>query len=298
MKALLELEKNEEFTKNFNYAFLPTYNYSYAAFNLKPDGIKHKKFFNDTKVRRALAMLTPINDMNKVAYANKAERAVGPVPLLKKEYNKDLKPIEFDLEGAKKLLAEAGWKDGDGDGILEKMVDGEKLKFEFNYTYMNTAPSWKDMAQLMSESFAKAGVKANLEPVDFNVMQDKVRNHDFDMFILAWQSSTAPDDHEQIWATNSWATKGSNFTGWGSAASDALIDSMKYELDDAKRTAMSHRFQKMVYDDQPYVFIFTSTRRVCYNKKYGQQETYYDKPGLLLNYLKLGGSSSSLTTEN
>jgi peptide/nickel transport system substrate-binding protein len=172
IKALMELEKNKEFTDNYNYAFLPTYSYSYIAVNMKPDGVKHKKLFTDAKVRWALAMLTPADDMNKVIYKGKAKRVAAPISPLKNEYNQDLKPIDLNIAEAKKLLAEAGWKDLDGDGIVEKKIDGEIVKMEFNIQYMATAPSWKDMAFMAAESFYKGGIKATPVAVDFNVALD------------------------------------------------------------------------------------------------------------------------------
>lgn len=291
IKAMLELEKSKDFTDNYNYAFLPTYSYSYLAVNMKPDGVKHKKLFDDKRVRWALAMITPVEDMNKVIFKGKAKRITTCISPLKVDYNHDLKPIEYDVEGAKKLLAEAGWKDANGDGILEKKIGGETVTMEFNIQYMATAPSWKDIAFMTAESYYKAGIKATPVAVDFNVALDNLKNHDFDIMVSAWQGVAAPEDHEQVWSTKSWATKGSNFTGWGNAQSDALIDSMKHELDETKRADMSRRFQKMVYDDQPYIFLFSSVRRIAIHKRFGEQEMYHDRQAILLNRFKLAGAS-------
>ncbi len=298
VKALLELEKSKDFTDNYNYAFLPTYSYNYVAINMKPDGIKHKKLFTDARVRRALAMLCPYDDMNKVIFNKKAKRITAPISPLKVEYNQDLVPIALDVDGAKKLLAEAGWKDADGDGILEKKVDGENLKMEFNILYMTTAPSWKDLAQMASEGFSKAGVKAIPTPIDYNVALDNLRSHNFDLMVSAWQGVAVPEDHEQVWSTKSWANGGSNFTGWGNAQTDALIDSMRHELDETKRFAMSKRFQKTIYDDQPYIFLFSSVRRIAVHKKFGNQEMYYDRQAILLNQFQLTGSMQKVAPIN
>jgi peptide/nickel transport system substrate-binding protein len=298
VKALLELEKSKDFTDNFNYAFMPTHSYNYIAVNMKPDGVKHKKLFTDVKVRRALAMLCPYDDMNKITYGGKAKRITVPISPFKQEYNQDLKPIAYDLEGAKKLLAEAGWKDADGDGILEKKVDGEILKMEFSIGYMSTAPSWKDLATIAAEGFYKAGIKATAVPLDFNVAIDNLKNHDFDMLVSAWQGIAVPEDHEQVWSTKSWETKGSNFVGWGNAQTDALIDSMRHELDETKRYAMSRRFQQKIYDDQPYIFLFSSIRRIAINKKFGAQEMYYDRQAILLNQFQLTGAIQKPAIEN
>jgi peptide/nickel transport system substrate-binding protein len=298
VKALLELEKDKNFTENYNYAFMPTHSYNYIAVNMKPDGVKHKKLFTDVRVRRAMAMLCPYEEMNKIAFGGRAKRIVVPISPFKEEYNKELVPIANNVEEAKKLLAEAGWKDADGDGILEKKVDGEILKMEFNIGYMTTAPSWKDLATIAAEGFYKAGVKATATPLDFNVAIDNLKNHDFDMIVSAWQGVSVPDDHEQVWSTKSWASKGSNFVGWGDAKSDALIDSMRHELDEPKRIAMSRRFQQRIYDEQPYIFLFSSIRRIAISKKFGKPEMYYDRQAILLNQFQLAGPIQKPSPEN
>jgi peptide/nickel transport system substrate-binding protein len=294
-KTLLELQKDTNFNINYNSRFTNTYNYTYIAMNMKPDGVKHKKIFTDKKVRRAMAMLAPLDDVNKVLNKGLNKRIIGPVSILKPEYNTDLKLIPFDIEGAKKLLDEAGWKDTDGDNIRDKMIDGEKVKLEFSMNYMTTSVDWKDMASMISEQMYKAGVKANINPLDFAVLYDNAKKHDFDMMIAAWAGNFAPEDFTQIWHTSSWVSQGSNYPGFGTAESDALIDSIKYTLDDAKRGEMIKKLQTIIYDEQPYIFLFSQLRRNVIHKRFGNQEMYFERPGVWLSNLKLlnnGGTAS------
>lgn len=286
-KSLAELEKDSNFVRNYNFRYIDTYNYSYTAFNCRPDGIKCKKLFTDKDVRRAIAMLCPLDDINRIVNQNRNKRLAGPVCPMKSEYNNELKLIPCDIEQAKKILNDKGWRDTDGDNILDKVVDGKKLKFEFDLLVMNVSPAWKDMGLMMAETMKKAGIKCNVLAVDFSVLHERARNHDFDMLMAAWAASTQPDDFEQIWSTGSWKSKGSNWSGFGNATSDALIDSIKYEMDEFRRKEMSKRFQKMVYDEQPYVFMYSQVRRIAVHKRWGNQIYYFERPGLLLNNLKL-----------
>lgn len=295
-KTLQELQKDANFNANYNSRFTDTYNYGYIAMNMKPDGVKHKKLFTDKNVRRAMALLCPLDDINKVINKGLNKRMVGPVSPLKKAYNSDLKLIPFDIEAAKKLLDDAGWKDTDGDNIRDKMIDGEKVKLEFNLNYMTTTVDWKDIAQMVSEQMYKAGVKANLNPQDFAVLYDAAKRHDFDMMIAAWAGSSMPEDFTQIWHTSSWASQGSNYPGFGDAESDALIDSIKYTIDDDLRIPMVKRLQKMIYDEQPYVFMFAALRRNVIHKRFGNQEMYFERPGLWLSNLKLLSNAGAAAT--
>lgn len=286
-KPLLELQKDTLFTKHYNHKFMDTYNFAYVGLNMKPDGSKHKALFTDKRVRKAMAMLIPYNDINKVINNNINKRVVGPVSPLKAEYNTDLKLIETNVEEAKKLLAEAGWKDSNGDQILDKMIDGKKVDFKFEIKYMTTTPVWENTAKLMAETMAKANIVMQLVPLQYATWSQDVHNHDFDMMLSSWAGSSQPEDMKQIWHSTNWANKGSNFVGFGNAESDALIDSARVELNEAKRITLMKKIQLMIYEEQPYIFTFASKRRIVAHKRFGNQEYYYEKPGLLLNNLKL-----------
>lgn len=291
-KTLLELQKDPAFNANYNSAFTSTYNFWYASMNCKPDGVKNKKFFTDKRVRRAMAMLTPVDQINKVLNNGRNTRMIGPVSPIKPEYNKDLKLIDLDIEGAKKLLDEAGWKDTDGDNIRDKVIDGVKVQFEFNLNYMTATIDWKTTALMMAEQMYKAGVKAIPTSLDFTVNYANARNHNYDMMLAVNSGTFTSEDYTQNWHSSSWLNKGSNFSGFGNAASDALIDSIKFTLDDEKRNEMAKRLQVMIYDEQPYVFLFASQRRVVIHKRFGNQEVYFERPGVDLGSLKLLTGSS------
>ncbi|MEO5570869.1 MAG: ABC transporter substrate-binding protein [Bacteroidia bacterium] len=286
-KTLMELQSDTNFNANYNSMFTDSYNYTYIGMNTKPDGIKHKKLFTDKNVRRAIALLVPVNDINRILNKGKNKRSVGPVSFLKPDFNSTLKPLPCDIEEAKRLLTEAGWKDTDGDNILDKIIDNEKVNMEFNFNYFTTQVEWKDMATMVADALYKAGIKANLTPLDFPVFFASQHQHDFDMLLASWGQSSTPEDFTQTWHTSSWTNFGSNFTGFGNSLTDALIDSIKATLNDSLRNEMSKRFQQIVYDEQPYVFLFATLRRNIMHKRFGNQELYFERPGILLNNLKL-----------
>ncbi len=282
-----ELLTDSNFNRNYNADLVPTNNYSYAAFNMKPDGIKHKKLFTDKKVRRAIAHLIPVDDINLILSKGRNKRMITCLSPFSPSFNKDLQPIPYDLEKAKSMLAEAGWKDTDGDQILDKVIDGEKVKFEFEMIYMNSTKSWETMAALSSESLLKAGIKANLRPIDFSVLKDYAGAHNFDMLFSGWSADSGPQDFSQLWHTSSWSSQGNNYTGFGNAESDALIKQINETVNDSLRLPLEKKFQQLVYEEQPYIFLFSSTRKVILHKRFGNRKIYFDTPGVLFNTLKL-----------
>ena len=300
-KNLMNLKSSPDFNKNYHSTFIPTYHYTYLAMNEKPDGEKRKKLFDDVRVRKAMAYLTPVDDIIKLVYGNyssSCKRMTTNVSPLKKEYESSLTPIPLDIKEATKLLDAAGWKDSNGDGIRDKVIDNKITDLSFDLYFLATAGDWKDMATLTSEQMLKAGVKATPIPLEVKVFIEKARTHDFDMLMGSWSGTCLPEDYTQLWHTTSWSNGGSNYTGFGNAASDALIDSIKVTLDEEKRSIMVKRLQKIIYEDQPYVFIYTNLRRAILHKRFGNCEFYAERPGLLLNQSKLLGSGGPMVKDD
>lgn len=285
--TLVSLLADSNFTANYHAKFTDSFSYSYVSMNTRPDGIKHPNLFADRNVRKAIALLMPYDAMNQVINQGRNKRMIGPVSRLKKEFDNNLIATQTNPDEAIKQLARCGWIDSDGNGVLDKTVNGKKTEFRFVLSYHINSPEWKDYAMLMKESFAKSGIIAELQPLDFATLITNAKNHDFDMFVASMGQSAAPEDFTQLWHTSSWQSNGSNYSGFGNAQSDALIDSIKSIADLDKRVPLSHKFQKMVLEEQPVIFLFCSTRRNIIHKRFGNAEMYFERPGIQLNQLML-----------
>jgi ABC-type transport system substrate-binding protein len=286
-KTLIELQQDSSFNLNYNSAFVSTFNYTYAAFNCKPDGATHKKLFVDKNVRKALALLTPADQINELLNKGKNKRIAGPVSPLKEECDKTLKPISFDFNKGSNMLDVAGWKDTDNDGVRDMIVDGKKTDFKFGLIYFTNTPDWKDYADLMSAEYKKAGIVATPIGLDPGSAQQKMFSHDFDMILSSWGGASAPEDFSQLWATQEWGNNGANFAGFGNTQSDSIINAIKVCMDDTKRIALTKQLQQLIYDEQPYIFFVSGLRRVVMHKRFGNCEFYFERPNLLMNNLKL-----------
>jgi peptide/nickel transport system substrate-binding protein len=287
-QKLIQLKKIDYFNENYHSDFVNQYAYAYLGMNTKPDGLEHKPFFTDQKVRRAMAYLTPVDQVIKVVLKGKGEPQVANVsPLKKNVYNFDLKPIEFDIEKAKALLDEAGWKDTDGDNVRDKVVNGEKFQFEFKLNYM-TGNKLTELGVLMiKEQMYKAGIKAVPNPMEFTLFYDNAQKHKFDMMWGAWGGSAGYSDPYQLWHTSSWANKGSNFCGFGDAESDSLIALANKSLDPVKHADATKALQAKIYKDQPYVFMYSYKRKIAIHKRFDNNKMYSEKPGVALGNLLL-----------
>ena len=181
----MKLQEKEYFNENYHSEFKDRYAYNYIGLNMKPDGIKYKPFFVDQKVRRAMAYLTPVDEIIEVMTHGKANRYASQVSPLKSWYNDTLKLIPLDIEKAKELLTEAGWVDTDGDNIRDKMINGVKTPFKFRLSYMSS-PLTTEIVLMIKESMYKAGIVADPTPMDFTLFYKNAMDHNFEAMLGGW----------------------------------------------------------------------------------------------------------------
>ena len=291
---LKKLQEREYFNTNYDSDFLNQYSYSYMGLNMKPDGIKRKPYFIDKKVRRAMAYLVPVEEIIEVMVHGKASRQASNISPLKSTYNDTLKLIPLDVEKAKELLAEAGWVDTDGDNIRDKMINGIKTPFTFELSYMSSATT-KEIVLMIKESMYKAGIVAKPTPMDFTLFYKNAMDHNFDGMMGGWGSSASYSNPMQLWHTSSWVNKGSNFCGFGDAESDALIEEANLTLDPEVHKNALLKLQAKIYDEQPYVFTYSSMRKFAIHKRFNNRAMFYERPGVMIQNLEL---KAAFATEN
>jgi peptide/nickel transport system substrate-binding protein len=207
--------------------------------------------FRDKRVRRALGHAINTAEMTKYVIYGLGVVANGIYPPHMWYYNPDVKPLEYNPKRAKELLAEAGWRDTNGDGILEK--DGKPFKFDLITN--NGDPIRNDICVLAQRQLKQVGIDVNIYLYEWSVfVRDKVLPRNYEACVLGWQLSLDPDVYE-IWHSSQIA-KGFNFVGYSNPEADRLIEEGRTEFDREKRKAIYRRLSALIYEDQPYAFLF------------------------------------------
>lgn len=190
----------------------------------------------DPRVRRALTMLVDRDRFRQVAFNGHARPVTGPYPTGTPAYDATIAPWPFDPKAARALLDEAGVK---------------KLKL----TFLLTAGSRtvEQLATLMKEDFAKAGVTLELATVDFAVQLERLRQHAFDVSSLQWTMSLEQDNYNMFHGSQ--AKGGQNYGAYQSAAADALLEKIRATDDAGARHALERELHRLVHDEQPYTFL-------------------------------------------
>ena len=268
-----ELRKSDEFNKNFNSSTPTQFLYAYMGMNMKNPKL------DDVNTRKAFRAIMDVDKLNKTVYYNLAERVTTFIhPSKKKFINTDLEYYKQDLDKARELLAKAGWTDSDGNGILDKIVDDEKVELSLEMQYPNVAKT-SEKAVLMFKEFARPlGVEIKPRSIDFAVMLENLKTHKFDMYFGIWGSSPLESDPKQIWHTDS-QNGGNNYVGFGTPRSDELIEKLAQELDEETRIGYYKELQTIIDEEAPYIFLSATQNRLAFNKRLGNVKTSGVRPG-------------------
>jgi peptide/nickel transport system substrate-binding protein len=270
MDFVKELQNPEQYNMKKADPYEPVF--TYLAYNNK------NVLFNDVRVRWALAYLVDRNlIIDKVQYGL-ATPIQSPVYFGdKKHFNPDLPPIEFNPDKAKKLLAEAGWKDTDGDGLLDKMIDGRKVDFKFTYL-LNTNESRKQTVLVLADALKKVGIMVEIQTLEWSVFLEKLKAHEFDAFMGAWVLTDYPPDQYQTFHSSQAKNEGSNYSSYSSPVADSLMMEYRREFDEAKRIEIMKKLQKILYDDQAYTFLWTPKAKYVYADRFKNVRWYPTPP--------------------
>lgn len=239
--------------KKVQYENSASKSYNFIGWNLKND------FFKSKKVRLALYHLVDREKMiEKYDYGLRLP-ATGPWYQQSVYANPDVKPIPFDPKKALELLRSEGWKDTDGDQILDKVINGQKTPFSF--TILEPNKEFTKYLVTFQQDAKKVGIDVQIKVVEWNTFISLLNERKFEAVRLGWSGGAIDLDPKQIWHSDSANNKGSNFVGYSNKTVDALIDKARETLDQADRIPLLRKVYKIIAEDVPYVFLF--------NPKYG-----------------------------
>lgn len=195
--------------------------------------------FDNVKVRQAVTMLIDKQEIIDGVYEGYADPAIGPLAPLSFGYSDNLKPIEHNVEEAKKLLAEAGLADG----------------FDITF-WTNDDDQRKDTAVIIQSVLKDAGINMTIETMEFGAYLDELRAGKHDMFMLSWGNSLADADNGLYNLFHS-SGKGSppNAMNYGNERVDQLLTEGRTAQTPEERLAIYEELQQILIDDAPMIYL-------------------------------------------
>lgn len=233
-----------------------SFSYTYIGYNLR------RELFQDKRVRKALTMAINIPDIIQYVLYGEGEATTGPFLKQTEFYNHEVKPLPYDPDGALQLLREAGWE-RDEQGFLRK---GGKY-FEFSIITNNGNPYREAILIIAQNAWKKLGMKVSADRVEWSVFLEKHINvGNFDAVVLGWSMGIEPDLY-QIWHSSQSGNYQLNFVGYNNPQADDLILKIRQEYDEKKQIEYCHKLHEIIYDDQPYTFLYVGRWTALLDKK-------------------------------
>ena len=269
VKEFIDIEKSAKYKENFEKSEPPMPVYTYIGLNTRD------KILKDIKVRQALSILI---DVDYITYET-GKRIVADIDLNNiEDYNSDIELYPHDIEKAKSFLAEAGWKDTDGDNILDKKINGEKTPFKLIYNYNSGNQHRENVGLLLQKWFKEVGIRIEILPLDWSVYLDELKKQKVQIWYGSWIHDPRDNDLSYIWHTES-RNGGSNYTAFGNAESDKLIEQINMELDPAKRSELYKQWQVLLHNEAPYIFLYTQPYRNIIHNRFENLHEGINYPG-------------------
>jgi len=234
-------------------------------------GIVPNKFFADTRVRQAVAM-----GYDKQALTLTLGEDSGSVPLtgpITPAYYEayDMSGIQawpYDPEAAKALLAEAGWVDTDGDGVLDK--DG--VKFEVDLAYSPQADLWSNIAAVMQDQLGQIGIKINVNSMEWSAyLSEVLLPMKYDLTVVGFGGGTSIDGiaYNLLNSKNVIPNGGFNLVGYINPKMDELLDQGRTYpgCPQDELVKIYQQVQQIAHDDVPYDWTVSSISVHVLNKR-------------------------------
>ena len=220
---------------------------------------QRREMFKDVRVRRALTMA-----INKPAIIDGILKGYGEVanssiPNIYWQADSTVgADLRYNPEGARRLLAEAGWQDRNRDGVLEN-AQGQPFRFTLKTNTGNQER--RDIAEVVQSQLRAVGVDAQLSLVEFNTLIEQlndVKDRPFDAVVMGWVAEFKIDD-ENLFSCEK-MDEPYQWVSYCNPQTTALLDTLPLIVDREQAKPLWAEYQRLIAHDQPYTFLYYQRR--------------------------------------
>jgi peptide/nickel transport system substrate-binding protein len=249
--------ENRYFLNNFRkYRYL-SFAYTYMGFNLQ------NPMFADRRVRQALAYASNKEELIDGILLGLGKEATGPFKPGTWQYNPDVKRYPYDPKKAMQLLADAGWRDTDGDGFLDK--GGQRFEFELLANQGNEVRA--KTAEIIQRRLAEVGISVKIRIIEWAAfIKEFINKRRFDAVILGWTIPMDPDLYD-VWHSSKTGPSELNFISYKNDEVDVLLEKGRSTFDRNERKRCYDRIQEILAQDQPYIFLYVPDALPIFNAR-------------------------------
>ena len=271
------------------------------SINMKANDEGNRKAFNNVEFRKAFSLALDRESMVEIGsygYVKTGAPASGINRALDEWRNPEADKIweefsGYNIEKAKKILADAGFVDSNNDGYLEN-PDGSKI--EFNVDAPSGWTDWVNSVQIAVEGLRKIGIKANVRTPELGMFIDSWATGDFDA-IMCGVGGIIPNIHrfyDHVMSPNYFDTRvwwSSNVSKYENSERDELINKLKVTSDKDKQKEITDRIELIMAENIPYFPLYYNGKWFVYNTSrftgWANENDPYIDPGLAKHDNKL-----------
>lgn len=274
-----ELISYNEESNTLTLKTAPILQYYFVAYN------NDHKILNDSRVRTAISRLMDVENLVDKLFFGLAVPTIGPILPVTPAYDHSLQSLTFQPKIATQLLVAAGWEDSNDNKTLDKEIDGELTEMKLTILTTRSQLS-QDVAIILKEQAAKVGIQLEIRSIDTrNLIQD-VRNGEYELACLASIQEISAYDPYNSWHSDNATLNGNNWCKFRNVEADAIIEEIKHTLDPTDRNELYRKFQNIIVQEQPALFLVSPKFCMAVNKNLIFEPTAM-KPGYFENTFKL-----------
>ena len=231
--------------------------------------------FKDPQVRRALTLAINRPELLRILHLPENTPIPDAVYTPRQFRRSELPaPLPFDRGEATRLLAQAGWQDTNGDGILDK--DGRPFRFTLLVpsAFYGTEPA----AVFVKDQLQRIGVQAELQPTEGNIARERIRNGDFD---AALRIVPMDGNLRNLLGENS-------LLRYNNPRIGALLERALETVDPAEQDRLYREMTEILRADLPFSPLFPfATLTAAHRRVQGLSSPYRTLPGEIMEQLWL-----------
>jgi peptide/nickel transport system substrate-binding protein len=241
---------------------VPTFSVGYLLFNQRAYGDRTRPhpILADVEVRRALAMALDRQALVRTTFGNFGEVAEGPVAQLHWIRDPGARATRNDPRRAAALLAARGWRDTDGDGVLDR--NGVPLSLRVNFPAPSAARAM--IAAQAQDQLRRIGVRIELVRLDGPVWAERRGKGEFDIDFSSASLDPSPAGLVQSWSCA--GRGGSNVAQYCNPAVDSLLDQAIAGGGDTRR--IWREVVRTINQDAPAVFVYAPVSAMALHRRY------------------------------
>jgi len=259
-----ELNDYEQLTtasiKGRDFDYLGWNNFDPDAYQKKQ--IKPNRFFSSAKIRKALSIAINRNEIFRSVIGKFGQIYDSPIsPIFKSYIDSSLFSFDYNPSLAKQMLEDEGWKDNNGDGILEK----DNKKFSFNI-YSNTGNLIREYAAtVIKNNLKKIGIEAETIFVERSELIDGLINKKYDAFLSGWtvQIPLNLDNFRDPVSEQGMF----NFSGYNNQEVNNLLANLNPSDSESKKFSTYKSISKIFKETEPVTILFWVDNIIVYNKR-------------------------------